>query len=141
MIKITKNISIHENELNFKFIRSSGPGGQNVNRVASAVQLRFNISNSSLPEDTKKRLRKLGGNKVTKKDELIIEAKRYRNQEKNRKDAVKRLIRLIRKAIKKPKPRKKTKPPKKAHEKRLKEKKKQSEKKKLRKKINKINYK
>ena len=134
MLKITKNISIDEKYINFNFIRSSGPGGQNVNRVASAVQLRFNIKDSSLPEDIKKRLRKLGGKKVTKKDELIIEAKRFRHQEKNRKDAVKRLIRLIRKAAKKPKPRKKTKPPPKAHEKHLEEKKKQSEKKKLRKK-------
>ncbi|MFO7888827.1 MAG: alternative ribosome rescue aminoacyl-tRNA hydrolase ArfB [bacterium] len=141
MINITKNISIHENELTFNFIRSSGPGGQNVNRVASAVQLRFNINASSLPENIKKRLRKLGGSKVTKHDDLIIEAKRFRNQEKNRKDAVKRLIRLIRKAAKKPKPRKKTKPPPKAHKKRLKEKQKQSEKKKLRKKINKTDYK
>ncbi len=135
MIKITKNISINENELDFDFIRASGPGGQNVNRVASAVQLRFNIRASSLPEDIKKRLIKLGGKKVNKRGELIIEAKRFRSQKKNRNDAVKRIIRLIRKAVKKPKPRIKTRIPLKAHENRLNKKKQQSEKKKLRKKI------
>ncbi len=141
MIKINKNITIPENELHFNFIRSSGPGGQHVNRVATAVQLRFNLRDSSLSEDVKQRLKTLAGSKINKNEELIIEAKRFRTQKKNRNDAIHRLVKLIKKAAKKPKLRKKTKPPLKAHKKRLKEKKIQSEKKKLRKKINTIHYK
>lgn len=138
MINITKHISIDDNRIDFSFIRASGPGGQNVNRVASAVQLRFNLKDASLPEDVTDRLKKLAGKKVNKQGELIIEAKRFRNQQKNRKDAINRLVKMIKKAAKKPKPRKETKPPAKAHKKRLEEKKKQSEKKKSRKKIREI---
>jgi ribosome-associated protein len=141
MIKITNNIAIHENELNFDFIRASGPGGQHVNRVATAVQLRFNINDSALPDEVKKRLKKQSGKKVNKKGELILKVKKFRTQIKNRNEAIHRLVKLITKAVETPKPRKKTKPPPKAYKKRLEKKQKQSEKKKLRKKINKIDYK
>lgn len=111
MIQITKNISINENEIQEDFIRSSGPGGQNVNKVATAVQLRFNIQNSpSLPDEVRERLIKLAGNRMTETGDLIISARRYRNQARNRDDARNRLIELIRKATIAPKPRRRRRP-------------------------------
>ena len=111
MIYITQEISIDENELKFDFIRSSGPGGQNINKVSTAVQLRFNINQStSLPEDVKKRLTALAGSRLSEKGGIIIEAKRFRSQTKNREDAIQRLVVLIKHAAQKPKVRKKTKP-------------------------------
>jgi ribosome-associated protein len=111
MIYISREISIDEKELNVDFIRSSGPGGQNINKVSTAVQLRFNIIQSpSLPDDVKKRLADLAGTRLSEKGELIIEAKRFRTQTKNRDDAIQRLTELIKQAAKKPKVRKKTKP-------------------------------
>ncbi|MCU0643600.1 MAG: aminoacyl-tRNA hydrolase [bacterium] len=108
MIQITENLSINETEIQEDFVRSSGPGGQNVNKVATAVQLRFNVKNSaSLPDDVRERLIKLAGNRVTEAGELIISARRYRNQARNREDARSRLIELIRKATIAPKPRRK----------------------------------
>ena len=110
MIKITENISINENELEERFIRSSGPGGQNVNRVATAVQLRFDVANSpNLPSDVRNRLLRIAGKRATEEGILIIEARRYRSQEKNRKDALDRLVNLIAKAAQKRKIRRKTK--------------------------------
>jgi len=132
MIEITPTFSIHESELEFAFIRSSGPGGQNVNKVATAVQVRFNVDNSLLPQDVKTRLKHLAGNKVTGDGELLIEAKKFRTQEQNREDALNRFIDLIQRAFKKPKTRRKTKPTKAAKEKRLQEKKLRGEIKKLR---------
>jgi ribosome-associated protein len=109
MINITKNISIDEREIKEEFIRSSGPGGQNVNKVATAVQLRFNAADSpSLPEEVRKRLIRLAGKRVTANGVLIITARRFRAQEKNREDALIRLISLIREAARNPKYRKKT---------------------------------
>jgi ribosome-associated protein len=85
MLQITPNLSISEDELTVTFIRASGPGGQNINKVATAVQLRFDLHASpSLPEDVKSRLVKLAGSKVTQDGVLVIEAKRYRSQEQNR---------------------------------------------------------
>lgn len=123
-----------ENELSFEFIRASGPGGQNVNKVATAVQLRFDVTRSpSLREEVKTRLARLAGKRVTSDGILVIEAKKYRSQEQNRFDALERFRELVRKAKEKPKPRQKTKPTRASKEKRLEEKRKRGEVKKLRK--------
>jgi ribosome-associated protein len=132
MIEITPSLQIDERELQIDFIRASGPGGQNVNKVATAVQLRFDVRASSLPEEVKGRLRHLAGNRLTSEDVLVIEAKRFRTQEQNREDALQRFVELIRKSLARPKPRKKTKPTQAAKEQRLKEKKKRGEIKKIR---------
>lgn len=133
MIHICGNLSIDEKELEWDFVRASGPGGQNVNKVSTAVQLRFDVINSqSLPDDVKQRLVKLAGRRMTKEGELIIDARQYRYQERNREDALKRLIELIKKATEKPKPRKKTKPSLGAKMKRLESKRQVGEKKRLR---------
>jgi ribosome-associated protein len=133
MLEITNDISIDESEIQFGFIRSSGPGGQNVNKVASAVQLRFDAKRSaSLPEDVRQRLLRLAGKRITEDGILIIEAKRYRSQERNRKDAIERLVGLVRKSAEKPKSRKKTKPTEASKRRRLEEKRHRSEIKRLR---------
>jgi ribosome-associated protein len=111
MIEITPTLSLDDSEVQLDFIRSSGPGGQNVNKVATSVQLRFNVLTSpSLEPDVKTRLIKLAGSKMTSDGILIIEARRYRTQEQNRFDATQRLADLIKKALVKPKTRKPTNP-------------------------------
>ena len=111
MIQITSTIAINEEEIHQKFIHASGPGGQNVNKVATAVQLRFDVAHSpSLPEDVRKRLAQLAGKRMTREGYLIIDARRFRTQEQNRKDAVTRLVSLIRQAAQRPKARKRRKP-------------------------------
>ncbi len=111
MFEVTSSIKIEESEIQLDFIRASGPGGQNVNKVASSVQLRFDVRNSlSLPPGVKERLIKLAGNRVTEDGVLIIEAKRYRTQEANRQDALERLQDLITRAQYVPRPRHKTRP-------------------------------
>jgi ribosome-associated protein len=111
MIYVTPDISIDEKEIQEDFIRASGPGGQNVNKVATAVQIRFHVGNSpSLPDDVRRRLMRLAGRRVTEDGLLIIHARRFRTQKQNRQDAVDRLVELIRKASIKPRPRRKTTP-------------------------------
>ncbi|MDP2828598.1 MAG: alternative ribosome rescue aminoacyl-tRNA hydrolase ArfB [Sulfuricellaceae bacterium] len=128
MIRITTRLSLDESEIDLQFIRASGPGGQNVNKVATAVQLRFNVVGSpSLPEGVRARLMKLAGSRLTTGGELIIEAKRFRTQERNRQDAIGRLVELIRKACEPPKPRIATKPTLASKKRRLEGKKQRSE--------------
>lgn len=111
MIPVTPFISIDEDELSETFIRGSGPGGQNVNKVATAVQLRFDVRNSpSLPDDVKARLAGLAGRRLTLDGVLVIMANRHRTQERNREDARARLVELIRQATERPKPRRPTRP-------------------------------
>ena len=111
MIYITDTISIDEREIQEEFFCSSGPGGQNVNKVSTAVKLRFDVGNSpSLSEEIRIRLLQLAGKRITSNGILIIDARKFRTQERNRQDAKERLIGLIRKATEKSKPRRKTKP-------------------------------
>jgi ribosome-associated protein len=111
MIQITRTIAINESELQESFVRASGPGGQNVNKVSTAVQLRFNAAASpSLPEEVRKRLITLAGTRITEEGIIIIEARRFSSQRRNRKDATERLVELIRKAAERPKARFKTRP-------------------------------
>jgi len=133
MIKINSNIFIPAAELHFVFITSQGPGGQNVNKVATAVQLRFNVVQSpSLPEGVRARLITLLSKKLTNQGELILKAGRYRTQERNKQDAIERLAQYIQRAAVPPKKRRKTKPSRAAKQKRLDTKKLQSKKKNLR---------
>lgn len=120
MIHITNQISIREDEIKEEFIQASGPGGQNVNKVASAVQLRFDIKNSpSLTDDIRERLIHIAGKRLSSEGILIINARRFRDQSKNRKDAVNRLAEIVRKAAETVKPRIKTRPSYKSEIKRL----------------------
>jgi len=111
MIRVTDRIIINEREIKEDFIRASGPGGQNVNKVATAVHLRFDVYNSlSLPDDVRGRLVRLAGRRITRDGILIIKAGRFRTQDRNRQDAIDRLIDLIRKASVIPKARRRTSP-------------------------------
>jgi ribosome-associated protein len=111
MLRITDDIAISERELEERFIRASGPGGQNVNKVSTAVELRFDVRHASLPIAVRDRLVRLAGRRVTDEGVLVIRAERFRTQERNREDARARLVDLVRAALVAPKRRIKTRPP------------------------------
>ena len=133
MLKISPQVTIANSELDEQFVRASGPGGQNVNKVSTAVQLRFNVyASPSLPWDVRARLIKLAGTRINSAGELIVTAQRFRTQAQNRADARERLAELIRAALHAPKPRRKTKPSAGARRRRVESKKRQGELKRVR---------
>jgi ribosome-associated protein len=120
VIPITHRIAIDDSEIDERFVRASGPGGQNVNKLSTAVQLRFDVKNSpSLPDDVKERLIRLAGRRMTGYGVLVITAQRFRTQERNREDGMERLVELIRQAVPPPVPRRPTKPTKASKTRRL----------------------
>ena len=125
MIDITEDFAIDESEIEVKFVRSGGPGGQHVNKVATAVQLRFD--STSLPDGVRERAVELAGNRISDEGIVTIEASRFRSQKRNREDAVERLVELLQKAAEKPKKRRKTKPSRQATKRRLEEKRRRSD--------------
>lgn len=134
MIQITPTLAIDESEVQISYVQSSGPGGQNVNKVATAAQLRFDVARSpSLPAEVRERLLTLAGKSITKDGWLVIDARRYRTRERNRQDALDRLTEWIRAAAHEPKRRRKTKPSRESKRRRLESKRRQSEVKRLRK--------
>ncbi|MEP7359868.1 MAG: alternative ribosome rescue aminoacyl-tRNA hydrolase ArfB [Anaerolineales bacterium] len=133
MIQITPSLALEDREVTLDFVRASGPGGQNVNKVATAVQLRFDAAHSpSLPDDVRARLLAQAAGQITTDGVLVIDARRHRTQARNREDALERLADLIRRAATPPKPRHPTRTPKAAKQKRLDSKRRLSERKRLR---------
>ncbi|HEY6148498.1 MAG TPA: alternative ribosome rescue aminoacyl-tRNA hydrolase ArfB [Thermoanaerobaculia bacterium] len=119
MLQVTPAIAVEDRELEERFVRASGPGGQNVNKVATAVELRFDVGASSLPEDMKRRVAAIAGKRMTAGGVLVIDSRAHRTQGQNREAARERLLDLLRKAAVRPRSRRKTKPTKAAREKRL----------------------
>ncbi len=132
MIHVTDRVSIGEDEIRFSFIRASGPGGRKVDKTATAVQLRFDVGSSYLPADVRDRLVRLAGGRLTADGTIVIDARRYRFQEQNRKDAINRLVELIRKAAQPPKGRRRTVPPLRSKRRRIENKRRRGTKKRLR---------
>ena len=133
MLRITPSLAIDEDEISFDFVTASGPGGQNVNKVASAAQLRFDAANcAALNQALRERLRRIAGRRMTKDGVIVIQAQRFRSQEQNRRDALDRLVTLLASAAVAPKPRRKTRPTRAAKERRLTAKRHQSERKRTR---------
>ena len=119
MLHVTPDLAIPEHELNERFVRASGPGGQNVNKVSTAVELRFDVAGSRLPEDVKARLLALAGKRATQEGVILIDSREHRTQSQNREEARERLAVLVRQALHRPRSRKKTKPSRAARERRL----------------------
>lgn len=110
MLRVSHALSIKEDDIDIAFVRASGPGGQNVNKLATAAQLRFDTNRITLPDDARARLNRLAGQRMTKDGVIVIHAQRFRTQERNRADAIDRLIELLREALIRPTPRRPTKP-------------------------------
>jgi ribosome-associated protein len=127
MLPISRDLAIDEKDIEIVFIRASGPGGQNVNKVATSAQLRFDTRHLALPPDTAVRLKRLAGQRMTKDGVIVIQAQRFRTQERNRTDAVERLVALLTEAMERPTPRRPTKPTAGSRQRRLEGKKRRSD--------------
>jgi len=110
MLRVSRDLTIDENDIEIVFVRASGPGGQNVNKVSTAAQLRFDTTKITLPPDAAQRLARLAGSRMTKDGVIVIQAFRFRTQERNRADAIERLLEMLKEAMVRPTPRRPTKP-------------------------------